>query len=527
MQAVSYLGVPLTDVDGAVLGHLAVLDKRPMPANPDAEAILEIFAGRASAELQRLRAAEALRDRERELDGVLTGAMDAIVGLDASFRVTLANPAAERLFRCPAGELVGSSFGRFLDDAARARWPELVHQLGLEARSQALWVPGGLTALRSDGSPFPAEVTIATYQLSGARRYSLVVRDVNDRVRAEREIATLTSEREYLRRELSALRHFDRIIGRSPAMRAVIEDVVRVAKTDATVLILGETGTGKELVAHAIHAESARRERPLVTVNCAAVPATLIESEFFGHEKGAFTGATQRREGRFALADGGTIFLDEVGELPLELQPKLLRALQQGEFEPVGSSRTRRVDVRLVAATNRDLSAAVKEGTFREDLFYRLNVFPVRVPPLRERGDDVVLLAESFARRFADRMRTPLAPLTEEMRRQLRAYQWPGNVRELQNVIERAVILARDGQLALSRCLPDAVPTPPAEADATPPIYTAAELAALERANLLRALEASGWKIAGPNGAAARLGLKPSTLSSRLAALGIERQAAR
>jgi transcriptional regulator with GAF, ATPase, and Fis domain len=297
------------------------------------------------------------------------------------------------------------------------------------------------------------------------------------------------------------------------------------------VLVTGETGTGKELIARAIHRRSARAKGPLVTVNCAAIAANLQESELFGHEKGAFTGATQRREGRFQLAHGGTIFLDEVGELPLDLQAKLLRVLQEGELQPVGSSRTVSVDVRVVAATNRDLERMVEDGTFRRDLFYRLCVFPVRVPALRERGDDVVLLAEAFAARLA-RRRGAARPrrLPANGAALLRRYDWPGNVRELQNVIERAWITAKDGEtLDLARALPAASApvvssTPPPAADAER-IWTAAELRDLERQNVIRALARSGGKIAGAGGAAELLGQNPNTLSSRMKALGVKRPA--
>jgi transcriptional regulator with GAF, ATPase, and Fis domain len=290
---------------------------------------------------------------------------------------------------------------------------------------------------------------------------------------------------------------------------------------------MGETGTGKELVARAIHTASTRRERPLVTVNCAAIPASLIESELFGHEPGAFTGATKKREGRFTLADRGTIFLDEIGELPIDLQAKLLRVLQEGEFDMVGSSTTRKVNVRVLAATNRNLAKAVQEGKFREDLYYRLNVFPLRLPPLRERGEDVVHLASVFARRFATKMGRAISPLTTECAHRLKAYAWPGNVRELQNVIERAVITATSGKLNLDRCLPEASPTtagsvaiPPSSA---PTIRTAKELEEFERANIMRALESAKWKVSGENGAAKLLGINASTLSSRMKALKIQK----
>jgi transcriptional regulator with GAF, ATPase, and Fis domain len=265
----------------------------------------------------------------------------------------------------------------------------------------------------------------------------------------------------------------------------------------------------------------------LIRVNCATMPATLIESELFGHEQGAFTGATKKREGRFALADGGTIFLDEIGELPVDLQVKLLRVLQEGEFEPVGSSRTQKIDVRVLAATNRDLKRATREGKFREDLYYRLNVFPIELPPLRERGDDIGLLAANFAGKFAQRMGRSIESLSDDCIRRLQAYSWPGNVRELQNVIERAVITARDGRLNLDRALPETTKEMSAEAapaaETPKRVRTAKELEELERANLLAALKATGWRVAGETGAAQLLGMKPTTLSSRIKALGIER----
>jgi transcriptional regulator with GAF, ATPase, and Fis domain len=320
---------------------------------------------------------------------------------------------------------------------------------------------------------------------------------------------------------------FEDIVGRSPALLSALRAVCQVAPTHATVLITGESGTGKELIARAIHRHSRRCDGPLVKVNCAAVPAALIESEFFGHERGAFTGATSRREGRFALAHGGTIFLDEVGELPLELQAKLLRVLQEGEFEPVGTSRTRRVNVRVVAATNRDLHAEVRAGRFREDLFYRLDVFPVQLPPLRERPGDIRLLVEAFVERLARQLQRSFAPPERECLRLLEAYAWPGNVRELQNVVERAAITARGDQLDLAGALPQ--PDEPQivverASSAVRRVLTVRELSRIERDNLLLALEVAGWRVSGPGGAAELLGINPSTLASRIKALRIERQ---
>jgi transcriptional regulator with GAF, ATPase, and Fis domain len=384
-------------------------------------------------------------------------------------------------------------------------------------------VPGGLTGRTAGGSSFPAEATLSAFELGGRHHFTLILRNVEDRLEAERRIVTLTDEAEYLRTELRELGRSGEIVGRSEKLAAVLAELRQVAPADTTVLLLGETGTGKELFARALHEASRRRGKPLVKVNCAAIPAPLMESEFFGHERGAFTGATSKRDGRFTLADGGTLFLDEVGELPLELQGKLLRVLQEGELEPVGSSRTRKVDVRVVAATNRDLGRATAEGRFREDLYYRLNVFPLTLPPLRERGDDVVLLAERFAQKLAARAGRKLAPLSPEAAARLRAYAWPGNVRELQNVIERAVITASGGQLNLDRALPAASPGEEARPAAAGAVLTARDLAELERDNLRRALEATGWRIAGDSGAARLLGMAPSTLTSRIKALGLRR----
>lgn len=396
---------------------------------------------------------------------------------------------------------------------------------------QSLWITGGLEVKQVGRGAFPAEATLACFEARGRRFFALVLRSVNERLEAERKIQSLQAEAAYLREEVSELQNHDEIVGSSAPMFRALHDVKQVAATDTTVLILGETGTGKELFARAIHQSSPRRVKPLIKVNCAAIPSALIESEFFGHERGAFTGATARREGRFALADGGTIFLDEVGELPLDLQSKLLRVLQEGEFEPVGSSKTRKVNVRVVAATNRNLLQRVREGLFREDLYYRLNVFPLEVPPLRERGDDIALLAEAYAERFARRMGRRLDPLSPEGIQRLKAYTWPGNVRELISVIERAAITAENGRLNLDRALPEtagvatataATPTVLPE-DALQPIRTIQDLELLERQNLIRALETSNWRVAGDRGAARLLGMNPSTLNSRMKALGIRR----
>jgi len=336
--------------------------------------------------------------------------------------------------------------------------------------------------------------------------------------RIQRLTDQIASEKRYLEDELRAGQDFTDIIGESEAVRRALQDVDTVAATDAAVLLTGETGTGKELVARAIHDRSPRFKRSFVRLNCAAIPRTLVESELFGHERGAFTGADAARAGRFEIADGGTIFLDEVGELPIDVQPKLLRVLQEQEFERLGGARTRRVDVRVVAATNRDLGAMVAAGEFREDLFYRLNVFPIRLPPLRERRDDVPVLVRHFVAKHARALGRALPLIPAGTMTTLQAWEWPGNVRELENVIERAVILARDGVLR--------VPSFDAPASRPPVVPEPAgggRLVDVERAAILQALRAAGGLVGGAHGAAARLGLRRTTLHSRMRKLGIQR----
>ncbi len=380
----------------------------------------------------------------------------------------------------------------------------------------------------------------------GMRSLLVATKDMTERTRAESklreaygEIARLKEElereRDYLREEVSVSMNFGRIVGESPALGAMLARIEAVADTPANVLIIGETGTGKELVAHAIHARSRRADAPLVKVNCASIPRELFESEFFGHAKGAFTGAYKDRLGRFQLADGGTIFLDEVGEIPLELQGKLLRVLQEREFERVGEDVTRRVDVRVIAATNRDLEKEVEAGNFREDLYYRLSVFPVQVPPLRKRGDDVIQLAVHFLEKICRDFGRSVPNFTQTQVDEMRRYEWPGNIRELKNVIERAVILSREeGRLDLSLPASGALART-VEAAAVVPLrspsgngqgfVTEDQMKQQQRENIRRALEHAGWRVSGEGGAAELLGLKPSTLTDRMRTLGLEKPA--
>lgn len=379
---------------------------------------------------------------------------------------------------------------------------------------------------------------IAEYDPSGKVRRMLVAsKDVTERNRAERKLRDalaenarlrkeLERERDYLREEVNVAMNFGRIIGQSNSLRQMLVQVEAVARTPASVLILGESGVGKELVARAIHARSDRAESPLVKVNCASVPKELFESEFFGHVKGAFTGAHRDRVGRFQLADGGTIFLDEVGEIPLELQGKLLRVLQESEFERVGDDRTRSVDVRIIAATNRNLEKLVLEGEFREDLFYRLSVFPIEVPPLRERREDLVPLAQHFLEQTAAEFGHDTYQLNRAQAEAIENYDWPGNVRELKNVIERAVILSQGNVLRLDLSLPQArVVVPPAESAETKQqgVLTEKQMRELQKQNLVAALKQTDWRVSGKHGAAALLGVKPTTLTDRIKSFGIRR----
>jgi formate hydrogenlyase transcriptional activator len=422
LGAESYLGVPVLDPSGRLIGHLVILDDQPMVDPSRALAIVRVFAARAGAELARLRADERLRAALAEVE-----------------------------------------------------------------------------MLRN----------------------------------------RLQAENVYLQDEIHSEHNFDDMVGSSPALLEVLRTTEQVAPTDSTVLVYGETGTGKELIARAIHKRSPRRERPLVKVNSSAISAGLVESELFGHVKGAFTGAIEKHIGRFALADHGTIFLDEVGELPLETQVKLLRVLQEQEFEPVGSNQTIRVDVRVIAATNRDLEEAVRAGRFRADLFYRLNVFPLRVPPLRERASDIPQLAMFFLSRFAKRFGRRVDMIASETMDRLVSYPWPGNIRELQNVIERAVVLSRGPALELDRDLLPAPallgsepgverhPEPDRPVAKSAASGLAAALEETERAHIVAALASADGVIEGPRGAAKILAMHPNTLRSRMEKLGIRRSGPR
>jgi formate hydrogenlyase transcriptional activator len=341
--------------------------------------------------LQQIKA--RLQESEARLERIIDSAMDAIIAVDDAGRILLFNCAAERVFRCQVEEAIGGPCQRFLSQTLCRVLTEYMSEAGPKT---PIWVPEGMSAVRADGETFPVEATFSCAEANGRARYTVFLRDVQERQR-------LRGLNLYLQEELRGSQAEGDLIGASEGLRAVMENVRQVAATDASVLLLGETGTGKEMIARAIHASSTRKDQALVTLNCAAIPKDLVESELFGHEKGAFTGALARKLGRFELADKGTLFLDELGELHLDLQAKLLRVLQEGEFERVGGTETRKVDVRILAATNRDLARRARDGSFRADLYYRLNVFPITLPPLRHRREDLPLLVQHFVRRYAEK----------------------------------------------------------------------------------------------------------------------------
>jgi len=461
------------------------------------------------------RAQVKLRDDERELRRIVDAIPQTIVVLSPDGRAVHANRTTLEYTGLTLDEVTASNF------RTRVFHPEDVTRLAEERR-------GAL----SRGEPFETEQRAR--RKDGEYRWFLIRynplhddagrvlhwyatgTDIDDRKRDEIRVK---SENLALREDIDSSSMFEEIVGSSSALRRVLADVARVAAVESTVLIIGETGTGKELIARAIHKCSARANRAFIRLNCAAIPPSLIASELFGHEKGAFTGATQRRIGRFEAADGGTILLDEVGELPPETQIALLRVLQEGEVERIGSSTSARVDVRVLAATNRDLKAAVAGGGFREDLYYRLNVFPIRLPPLRERFEDLPLLAEYLMQRYAAKMGKRFRDVGKRTLELLRSYSWPGNIRELQNVIERAVILSDGNVFSVDESWLTGEPQRPT-ASARPLSST---IAGRERELIETALAQSGGRIAGPSGAAAKLGIPRQTLDSKITSLGIDR----
>ena len=456
---------------------------------------------------------QALAESEQRISSILASAMDAIITVNQQHEISLFNVSAVRIFGCAADFAIGQPIERFIAPHCYTLFKQFI-SFDNASKNQT-WVSEGLSARRINGEEFAIEATFSPLETNGQKLYTLILRDVNDRYITEKKLDRLQQEKGYLQEVINDEHNPRDFVSGSKIMRRVLEQIRMVAHADTPVLLLGETGTGKELLARSIHEFSDRSASIMVKINCAVLPAELIESELFGHEKGAFTGATQQRKGRFELAHGGSLFLDEVGELSPSAQTKLLRVLQEQEFERVGGSETIKTDVRLIAATNRDLAEEVRLGRFRSDLYYRLNVFPVHVPALRERVEDIPLLAHFFLPRYAKKFGKPLTSIDTKSLENLQQYHWAGNVRELQNVIERAVILSQGEVLKIEPLL-----TSPTSNPQTNQLKT---LETVEREYILQTLETTAWVISGFKGAAAILDMNPNTLRSRMLKLGIHK----
>jgi formate hydrogenlyase transcriptional activator len=537
-----YAAAPLRTHEGFDLGTVWVLDQKPRALAAGEAEMLRALAALAMNQMElRLYAekvsrlertertmGEQLREanqrlaqsEERFRDFFEEAPIAYVVGSDAG--IIRANRAAARILGVKPEEITELHWRSLFPDSSEAQ-RRLREALKLvESRTDACGVD---LELRRKEDSRPLWIQWWSKREEGGKYARVMFLDITDRVLMEREKSRLEAENAYLLNEIRTEQNFGDIIGGSSGLRKVTQQVQLVAPTDATVLITGESGTGKELVARAIHERSARRERPLVKLNCSAVPDGLFESEFFGHVKGAFTGALKDKPGRFELADGGTLFLDEIGEVPLAMQAKLLRVLQEQELERVGDTRTRKVNVRVIAASNRDLKKEVDEGRFRQDLFYRLSVFPIEVAPLRERREDIGPLAAHFIRQSARRMNRTEPQISKTALDQLGSYDWPGNVRELQNTIERAIILWREDPLTF-----DLPPTRSAEIpgerarSGNAALLTREELKRKEREAIINALKQTNGRVSGSRGAAELLGMKPSTLASRISSLAINRR---
>lgn len=508
IEAKYFVELVSTDM-GFTKGILSVLIKRHRE--------LDVIQERLAASKQEIELGNA------KMSGLINGAMDAIIMFDEKFRIILTNPSANKLLK--NDDVLQRNVLFFFDDTS-ANLIESLVKSGLDDNTKTFnnYLPEIVKVIGSNDTETLNEGTISRYGNDRETFYTLILRNIEERLIAQDKINQLTTRTKYLEEEIIQLTSSHGILAEDQSMVNVLNLIDQVANTDATVLINGETGTGKELVARAIHTASDRSERPLIRINCGAIPANLIESELFGHEKGAFTGAAATRKGRFLLADKGTIFLDEIGELPLDLQPKLLRVIQEGEFDPLGSSSTIKVDVRIIAATHRDLFEFSKQGKFREDLFYRLNVFPITVPALKDRGDDVCLIAQNMVQEFSKKLNKPVTALTKEQKALFLEYEWPGNVRELQNLVERALIISKNGKIDWAQIIPNShkenLPHNPEESNI---VLTSTEIVQIEKENILKALRQTNWKISGDKGAAALLKLRPTTLTSKIKALGIVR----
>jgi formate hydrogenlyase transcriptional activator len=459
---------------------------------------------------------EALRVSENRFRSLFEFSPDAIIVVEENGKIAEINGQVGTLFGYESSELRGQPIEILIPERFRKTHPAYRGHYSAEPHTRPMGAGLELYGQRKDGTEFPVDIMLSPLETGGGKVVLAVVRDLSEKVRAEEELQRKDRERHYLEDEFITEHRFEDIIGESRKLKVVLKQVETVAATDATVLILGETGTGKDLIARAIHDLSSRTARSMIKLNCAAIPTGLLESELFGHEKGAFTGAISQKIGRLELAHRGTLFLDEIGDLPLELQPKILRALQEKEFERLGGTRTIPVEVRLIAATNRDLGKMVADREFRSDLYYRLRVFPITLPSLRERREDIPLLVRYFVDKHARSLNRRIESISREVMTALTRWNWPGNIRELENFIERSVILSKGPYLH--------APLSELEMTNAPDAHEGATLESAERDHILRTLRETKGVIAGRNGAAARLGLKRTTLNSKMKKLGIERE---
>jgi len=524
----SAVGVPIySSTNKEIIGHILVVDPSPITDEKNQTAILKIFAARAGAEIERLKAedklSQTLKDANVQLQVQLKASEQryrdlfeeapiAYVNEELDSRFIRANRAALRILGIKPEE-VSQTYGKTLvvdNPENQKRLKEAFESIG-----RGTDTGGVVLELRRKDNGKPVWIQWWSKPDPDGQSTRTMFVDITEQVLAEQERARLQAENKYLQEEIKLTYNFDEIVSRSTNFRKVLQHIEQVASTDATVLIAGESGTGKELLARAVHNISNRSKKPLVKVNCAALPATLIESELFGHEKGAFTGALERQIGRFELANGGTIFLDEIGELPIDLQSKLLRVLQEGEFERLGNPVTHKVNVRVIAATNRNLEQAIEKKEFREDLYYRLNVFPINCPPLRDRKEDIPLLVRHFCQKYEAKIGKKITHIPPKVMNALTTYDWPGNIRELENIVERALILTRGSTLEFGDWLP-------VEKKSTGKINQQ-KLNDVERDHIIEVLNKTGWKVSGEKGAAKILGLNPTTLEARMKKLGINR----
>ncbi|WP_447601142.1 sigma 54-interacting transcriptional regulator [Nitrospira sp. Nam80] len=510
----SYLAIPVTSAGGQVLGHLAVMDRKRMELEQLDLSVFKIFGARTGAELERTHMERLLKENEERLRDLFDEAPIAYVNEGLDSRFIRANRTALKTLGITADQVEGTYGFSFIPDTpdAQRRLKEAFDSIG-----KGIDTKGVVLELRRKDNGKPLWIQWWSRPDPSGTYTRTMFLDITERVLMEQEKARLEAQNTYLQEEIKGAHNFEELIGSSTSLKRILKNVERVAPTDSSVLITGETGTGKELIARAIHNLSPRKGKPLVKVNCAAIPSGLIESELFGHEKGAFTGALTKKMGRFEVADGGTIFLDEIGELPLDLQSKLLRVLQDGEFERVGGTQTFKINVRVIAATNRDLDQLSKAGHYRPDLYYRLNVFPIHLPALREREGDIPLLAQYFVRKAAANLGKKIDRIPERMMSALQRYAWPGNIRELEHVIERAVILSEGPELEPIEWLPQS-------SGKIRPAKTPT-LEEVERQHIVDALEQTNWRVSGDKGAAKILGLNATTLEARMKKLGIIRPA--